>query len=432
MTTAVSACLVLLILSLTVNVNSQTCSGISQYGQCSSNNGCGCLHLSFTDDIGICALIGVSCSRLSPCQSPNDACQETDHICVRHPQCNSQPLCYPLSMVDQRLCPPAMTTFIPTTPSTTGFQWTSMTTIGRPMTTTGFSWTSMPTINSTSIISNYSSALTVDSERYSHNGNFNFFNSTDATFTDGNFTDGNFTGNHYYEAIQILVNTTGYYTFKSSSNLDAYGSLYQWEFDPSNPSRNLITQDDDSAGGRQFTFNAFLQAGVSYTLVFTTFGEGETGPFSVVATGPDTVHFTPSKIRQTTTTTIASPTSYNSRYSSLLAMNSKKYARNENSSSNFYFETINVIVNTTGSYKFTSKSNIDTYGYIYQGNFYPLYPTFNLLAHDDDNGGNSQFQLTVSLQNYNTYILVVTTYAEDVTGPFSIEISGPNFLTLFQ
>ncbi|CAF2796752.1 unnamed protein product [Rotaria sp. Silwood2] len=91
-----------------VSVYSQTCQSASQYSSCSLNIACRCLQLSFTDDMGICALLGVSCSRLHPCQSPDDTC-ESNHICVRYPQCNSTSLCYPLSMVDQRLCPPSTT-----------------------------------------------------------------------------------------------------------------------------------------------------------------------------------------------------------------------------------------------------------------------------------------------------------------------------------
>ncbi len=88
-----------------VNVKSQTCENASQYGLCSSNSACGCFPITFADNIGICGLISVSCSRLSPCQS-GDTCQNADHICVHHPRCSSTPLCYPLSMTDQRLCPP--------------------------------------------------------------------------------------------------------------------------------------------------------------------------------------------------------------------------------------------------------------------------------------------------------------------------------------
>ncbi len=88
-----------------VAVKSQTCT--SQSGLCSSNNACGCLPITFSDNIGICGLLNVSCSRLSPCR-PDDTCQSADFVCVDYSQCSSTPLCYPLLMIDRRLCPPML------------------------------------------------------------------------------------------------------------------------------------------------------------------------------------------------------------------------------------------------------------------------------------------------------------------------------------
>lgn len=55
--------------------------------------------------MGVCGLLTPSCSSFSLCQSSNDACTQSDHVCVRHPRCNSQPLCYPLSLIDENTCP---------------------------------------------------------------------------------------------------------------------------------------------------------------------------------------------------------------------------------------------------------------------------------------------------------------------------------------
>ncbi|CAF3944088.1 unnamed protein product [Rotaria sp. Silwood2] len=68
---------------------------------------------------------------------------------------------------------------------------------------------------------------------------------------------------------------------------------------------------------------------------------------------------------------------------------------------------------------------MDTYGYMYRSSFDASTPSSNLLASDDDSGGNGQFQLTVYLTSGTTYILVVTTYIPGVVGPFSIIASGP-------
>ena len=86
--------------------------------------------------------------------------------------------------------------------------------------------------------------------------------------------------------------TSGAYTFKSSSSIDTYGCFYQGSFDPSRPSQNLVTCDDDSGGGTQFLFNATLYYGQTYILVVTTFNPRVIGAYSVIAMGPGTVYMT--------------------------------------------------------------------------------------------------------------------------------------------
>jgi len=90
-----------------VRVHSQTCSAVSAYDSCSTNTDCGCLPMVISDNRGLCGFLWVSCSRLDPCQAPNDNCEKPGHICVQHPRCNDHPVCYPLSMIDQHICPPS-------------------------------------------------------------------------------------------------------------------------------------------------------------------------------------------------------------------------------------------------------------------------------------------------------------------------------------
>ncbi len=113
-------------------------------------------------------------------------------------------------------------------------------------------------------------------------------------------------------------------------------------------------------------------------------------------------------------------------YSSELTTNSSRYDRTNNFTSNYFYESIELNVNTTGYYRFVSQSNIDTYGYIYQGNFYPSNPSMDIHEEDDQSGGNNQFELIADLRSESKYILVVTTYIEDITGPFSIVAYGPD------
>ena len=119
-----------------------------------------------------------------------------------------------------------------------------------------------------SISTNYSSALTNSSAAYSRMGSVGYF---------------------YYEAIEVTTTLTGSYTFLSSSRMDTYGYLYFGSINASDLSSNLLTFNDDSGGNLQFLFTYTLQAGSTYIVVFTTFNETATGPFSLGVYGPSGV-----------------------------------------------------------------------------------------------------------------------------------------------
>ena len=51
---------------------------------------------------------------------------------------------------------------------------------------------------------------------------------------------------HYYQVLQINVSVSGHYGFRSSSSMVVYGYLYRERFNPIDPSRNLIVNDDNS------------------------------------------------------------------------------------------------------------------------------------------------------------------------------------------
>ena len=91
-------------LSSLVAIRGQSCAGGYQYSPCSSNGQCVCLQLSFSSSTFLCGLVSLSCAQYSVCQSPNDFCP-SGSICVRHPQCSSQSLCFPMDMLDEQACP---------------------------------------------------------------------------------------------------------------------------------------------------------------------------------------------------------------------------------------------------------------------------------------------------------------------------------------
>ena len=92
----------------------------------------------------------------------------------------------------------------------------------------------------------------------------------------------------------------------------------------------------------------------------------------------------------------------------------------------FYYKAIQVTGSVNGYYTFKSVSGIDMYGCLYQGYFNDQNPNMNLLNCNDDSGGNQQFSIIfrISFQS-NNYILVATTYAQNITGNFTIVVTGP-------
>jgi hypothetical protein len=181
--------------------------------------------------MGVCGVVTGSCSSFVSCQSPSDVCTQSGYVCVLHTQCSSSPLCYPPTMFDQSACPP-----IP--------------------------------------VSNYTGALTINSRNYTRPGQ------TSATY--------------HYETIQVRVATTGTYTFTSSGTIaDNYGYLYQGNFYPSYPQYNIIAQDDDGTGSRNFRFSATLRSDITYILVVTSLQPGDTGSFTIVASDPVNVSMIP-------------------------------------------------------------------------------------------------------------------------------------------
>ena len=98
---------------------------------------------------------------------------------------------------------------------------------------------------------------------------------------------------YFLQAIQVSVTTSGTYVFMSESDIDTFGYFYDSPFDPSNPSSNLITDNDD--GGdmiHQFRISANLQSGRTYVLVVTTHAPSITGSFEVSARGPASLGLT--------------------------------------------------------------------------------------------------------------------------------------------
>jgi len=97
--------------------------------------------------------------------------------------------------------------------------------------------------------------------------------------------------NHYYEALEINVNKSGFYMFSSESSFDAYGYLYEHQFNPYDSIDNSFARNDDSCDDDQFEIIAYLKFNITYILFVTTADvyANEQGPFSLFVQGPDEI-----------------------------------------------------------------------------------------------------------------------------------------------
>jgi hypothetical protein len=120
---------------------------------------------------------------------------------------------------------------------------------------------------------------------------------------------------------------------------------------------------------------------------------------------------------------------YTSFISGSLTISNPTFYRPTRTDGAYYYQAFRVFINSAGTYAFVSNSSFDTFGYLYSPTFDPAYPNSNVIAYDDDSGGNSQFRINEYLQ-YGTYILVVTTYAAGQRGSFGLRVIGTNSVDL--
>jgi predicted small secreted protein len=99
-----------------------------------------------------------------------------------------------------------------------------------------------------------------------------------------------------------------------------------------------------------------------------------------------------------------------------------------------YFKTISFVAPTTASYTFstiaatlTPGGSDDTYMSLYQTAFNPATPATNFLKGDDDAGVGALSLITQSLTAGTTYIIVISTYDNNVVGSFTLQASSSIF-----
>ncbi|CAF3999531.1 unnamed protein product, partial [Adineta steineri] len=104
----------------------------------------------------------------------------------------------------------------------------------------------------------------------------------------------------HYETSQIHVNTTGLYVLWSENNIDAYGYIYQNDFNPLKPSENLLLSHDGECNDGQFKLIIDLEINTRYILVVTTQYPKIIGNFTIFISGSNNISLSPFNPKQST------------------------------------------------------------------------------------------------------------------------------------
>ncbi|CAF0960419.1 unnamed protein product [Adineta steineri] len=203
----------------------------------------------------------------------------------------------------------------------------------------------------------------------------------------------------YLRRLCVKAIKSGYYSFRVSGAIDPYGSIYKNKFNPLHPLENLLNQDYVRDSHMQLKLDIYLDVDIIYVLVMTTFDSKVTGGFSIVVLGENEVILD----------RLSTPVNIQLKYSLKLTDDSPTYYR-DCQVPHCHYETLQIHVNTTGSYILWSKSNTDAYGYIYKNDFNPLKASENLLL---SHGGPKQSSCVIGDQ-CNVYMKGIGLTLDDI------------------
>ena len=85
--------------------------------------------------------------------------------------------------------------------------------------------------------------------------------------------------------------TAGSYLFLSGSNINTYGYLYKDHFNPLDPAKMFLAENDEGCENGQFQLIVDLECSGTYILIVTTYSAEVTGEFLIFGSGPDSITF---------------------------------------------------------------------------------------------------------------------------------------------
>lgn len=94
---------------------------------------------------------------------------------------------------------------------------------------------------------------------------------------------------YYYEAIQVNVDQSGFYSFSGTSSMDDPNGILYHIFDPTDPLKDRWFSEHRCNHQGRFQFNVELDKDITYTLVVTTLQSNMIGNFSVTVFGSGNV-----------------------------------------------------------------------------------------------------------------------------------------------
>ena len=88
------------------------------------------------------------------------------------------------------------------------------------------------------------------------------------------------------------VPTNDFYIVASQSMLNTLSYIYEDNFNPLNPSNNVLLERYTGCDNYQFKLGAYLHANKTYFVVVTTLHPTKTGNFAVIVSGRNKVRLT--------------------------------------------------------------------------------------------------------------------------------------------
>ncbi|CAF1461593.1 unnamed protein product [Adineta ricciae] len=224
----------------------------------------------------------------------------------------------------------------------------------------------------------------------------------------------------FYEAIQMNVIESGFYTIYIRSNrANTYSNIYKSNFYPSLPLLNLL-MDWDAVENRHIDpVTVTLMNDTRYIYVMATSYKNQTTGFWMNIFGRSHVHFQPFNI---------SPIIHSKYSSNLTVVNPtyNKWCVNRY----YYYETVRLTIFTTAYYTFVGDVDQRIEMFIYKNQFNLWNPRENLVKYRALGCAIlPQITLLAELQANTTYILLVTTMKPLETLSISITVSGPADVT---